>query len=262
MPSDGGLLGRDYESLSELVHRRLRDEILWGSLPPGSRLSVRALAERLGVSAMPVRDALHRLATEELVEVRPRAATHVAPISIERITEMFQVRTHLEALAGRLATEHLTPADLDCLKGYQQKLERAATRGRAEDWHKWNQEFHLLIFRRCGNGLLQRMTQNLWDRNFRLFTARVVTQAAFRDRRSAEHRKILEALERRDADAVEAAYRYHMVRSGTETVAFLRTLVPKADSLHESRTDDRRIRGSNRRRVTQGKETPHAHHRS
>jgi DNA-binding GntR family transcriptional regulator len=217
--------GRDQQSVSQLVYRQLRDQILWGAIPPGTRLSLRTLAAQLGVSSMPVRDALHRLAIEELVEVRPRSATRVAAISIERITEMFEVRTHLESLAGRLATAHLTRADIRRLKTCQERLENASARGGAEDWHQWNQEFHLLIFRKCGNALLQRMTQGLWDRNLRLFTARVVTQAAFRNRRSAEHRRILAALEQRDADAVEAAYRHHMTRSGAETVSYMHVLM-------------------------------------
>jgi DNA-binding GntR family transcriptional regulator len=227
--------GKPYKSLSSVVYERLRHEIVWGVIPPGSTLSLRKLAEELSVSLMPVRDALHRLATDELVEVRPRAATRVVPISIERITEMFEVRTRLESLAGRLATAHLTVADLRRLKNCQQKLESAGARGHAEGWHKWNQEFHLLIFRKCGNALLQRMTQNLWDRNVRLFTARVVTQAAFRNRRSAEHRQIIAALEHRDADTVEAAYHHHMVHSGAETIAFLRTLISQMSNESDQR---------------------------
>ncbi len=202
-------------------------ELVWGAIPPGSNFSLRQLAEELSVGLMPVRDALHRLASDELVELRPRMATRVVPISIERITEMFEVRTHLETLAGRLATIRLSVPDLRRLKRYQEKMERAGARGHAEGWHKWNQEFHSLIFRRCGNSLLQRMTQNLWDRNVRLFTPRVVTQATFRNRRSAEHRSIIAAFERRDPDAVEAAYHKHMVHSGAETIAFLRTLAPQ-----------------------------------
>jgi DNA-binding GntR family transcriptional regulator len=239
--------GKQYKSLSGVVYERLRDEIVWGVIPPGSILSLRKLAEELSVSLMPVRDALHRLATDELVEVRPRAATRVAPISIQRITEMFEVRTCLESLAGRLATVHLTPPDLRRLKDYQQKLERAGARGHAEGWHKWNQEFHSLIFRKCGNTLLQRMTQNLWDRNVRLYTARVVTQATFRNRRSAEHRQIIAALEHRDADAVEAAYHHHMLHSGAETITFLRTLMSETPSEPDRPTQKGKAQPSSRR---------------
>lgn len=218
---------RQHESLSIAVYEQLRDKIVWGAIPPGSVLSLRQLADELSVGLMPVRDALHRLASDELVELRPRMATRVAPISIERITEMFEVRTRLETLAGRLATMHLSVSDMRRLERYQERMQRAGARGHAEGWHKWNQEFHSLIFRRCGNSLLQRMTQNLWDRNVRLYTPRVVTQATFRNRRSAEHRSIIAAFERRDPDAVEAAYHKHMVHSGAETIAFLRTLAPQ-----------------------------------
>jgi DNA-binding GntR family transcriptional regulator len=219
-----------HKSLSITVYEQLRDKIVWGAIPPGSVLSLRQLADELSVGLMPVRDALHRLASDELVELRPRTATRVVPISIERITEMFEVRTRLETLAGRLATLHLSVSDLNRLRRCQDNMERAGTRGHAAGWHKWNQEFHSLIFRKCGNSLLQRMTQNLWDRNVRLFTPRVVTQAAFRNRRSAEHRQIIAAFERRDPDAVEAAYHRHMMHSGSETIAFLRSLTPRTSN--------------------------------
>ncbi len=244
---EGVLDEQQHKRLSDLVYERLRDKIVWGVIPPGSVLTLRKLADEFSVSLMPVRDALHRLVSDELVEMRPRAATRVAPISIERIIDMFEVRTHLESLAGRLATARLTASDLRCLKGHQQRLERAGARGHAEGWHTWNQEFHLLIFRKCGNALLQRMTQNLWDRSVRLFSAQVVTQAAFRNRRSAEHRQIILALERRDADAVEAAYHKHMVNSGADTIAFLRTRMPETPGGLDRRTQgDRKVQPPSR----------------
>ncbi|MBI4574463.1 MAG: GntR family transcriptional regulator [candidate division NC10 bacterium] len=226
-PLDGSL-GRQYQSLSELVYRRLRDQILWGAIPPGSILSVRKLSERLGVSPMPVRDALRRLATDELVDVAPRSSTRVARVSPERVKEMFEVRSGLEALAARLAVPHLTAADIAYLEKLPEKLDCAAAANRAEEWHRLNQELHLLIFRKCGNSLLQRMTQDLWERNLRHFTGRAVTQAKFRRRRSKEHRRIVSGLMRRDPDEVEAAWRDHVWQSGIETVEYLRTLAPKA----------------------------------
>jgi DNA-binding GntR family transcriptional regulator len=71
------------------------------------------------------------------------------------------------------------------------------------------------------------MTESLWNRNFRHLTGRVVTQADFRERRAKEHRQIIRAFRRRDADAVETAYRHHMVEAGIATMHFLRTLIPK-----------------------------------
>lgn len=228
-PLDGSL-GRQYKSLSELVYRRLRDQILWGTIPSGSLLSVRKLSERLGVSPMPVRDALRRLATDELVDVAPRSSTRVVQVSPERVKEIFEVRSRLEALAARLAVLHLTAADITYLGKLPEKLDCAAATNRAEEWHRLNQELHQLIFRKCGNSLLQRMTQDLWERNFRHFTGRAVTQAKFRRRRSKEHRRIVSALMRRDPDEVEAAWRDHVWQSGIETVEYLRTIASKASA--------------------------------
>ncbi len=225
-----GSLGRQYKSLSELVYHRLRDQILWGVIPPGSILSVRKLSERLGVSPMPVRDALRRLATDELVDVAPRSSTRVMQISLERVQEMFEVRSCLEALAARLAVAHLTSADIEGLKRFQKRLDVAASQDRPEEWHHWNQEVHLLIFRKCGNSLLQRMAQDLWERNFRHFTGRAVTQAGFRQRRSTEHRRIFRAMLRRDPDATEAAWRNHVRQAEVEAVEYLRSLTFKASA--------------------------------
>ena len=220
-------LGRQYKSLSELVYRRLRDQIVWGTIPPGSTLSVRKLSERLGVSPMPVRNALQRLAAEEWVEVTPRSSTRVTQVSPERVQEMNEVRSRLEALAARLAAPHLTAEELTHLKALLGKLDRAAAADRAEEWHGLNQEMHQLIFRRCGNSLVRRMAQDLWERNFRNLSGRAATQAKFRRRRAKEHRRIVSALMRRDPDRVEAAWRDHVWQSGIETVEYLRSLTVK-----------------------------------
>jgi DNA-binding GntR family transcriptional regulator len=217
-------LGREYKSLSELVYQRLRDHILWGTIRPGSILSVRKLSEQFGVSPMPVRDAVRRLATEDLVEVAPRSSTRVARVSPERVKEMFEVRSRLEAFAARLAVAHLTPAELTYLEKLPDKLDCAAAANRSEEWHQLNEKLHLLIFRKCGNSLLWRMTQDLWERNFRHLSGRAATQAKFRHRRSREHRRIVSALMRRDPDEVEAAWRDHVWQSGIETVEYLRSL--------------------------------------
>jgi DNA-binding GntR family transcriptional regulator len=219
-------LGREYESLSNLVYKRIRDEILWGVIPPGSTLTVRGLAERLAVSPMPVRDALQRLASEELVEISPRSSTRVAQISPETIEELYLLRRHLEPLAARLALPHLTSVDIRRLKSLLQKLEAAARDDDPGEWHRWNQEFHFLIFRRSGNVQLERVAQNLWDRQFLHFAARAVTQSKFRDRRAMEHRTIVQAIVKGDADATEEAWRDHLVQSETEAVAHLRQLTP------------------------------------
>jgi DNA-binding GntR family transcriptional regulator len=220
-------LGRQYKSLSDLVYRRLRDQILWGVFPPGSVLSVRDLARQLSVSPMPVREALLRLSHDELVEVAPRSSTRVTSLSLERVREICEMRNYLEPLAARLAAARLTPADVEHLRRCLKKMDLAASANRARVWHRWNQEFHTLIFRRCGNSLLERMARDMWGRNLHHFTAGSVGTPAFRTRRAAEHERILRAMERRNPEAAEAAWRDHTTQSGIETLEYLRRLGAK-----------------------------------
>ena len=219
-------LGLKYTSLSDLVYDRLRREILWGVIPPGTVFTVRGLAERLAVSPMPVRDALQRLASEELVEIHPRSSTRVAQISPDTIQELYLIRRHLEPLAARLAVPRMTQADIKRLKSLLQKLEVAAHNDDPEEWHRWNQEFHFLIFRRSGNMQLERVAQSLWDRQFLHFAARAVAQSKFRDRRAVEHRAIVQAIVKGDAAATEEAWRNHLMQSETEAVEHLQQLMP------------------------------------
>ncbi len=222
----GSFLGKKYTSLSELAYQQLRREILWGVIPPGSVLTVRGLAEQLAVSPMPVRDALKRLASEELVEIRPRSATRVADISPDTIQELYLIRRHLEPLAARMAVPRMTRADVKRLKTLLAKLDVASRKNDPEEWHRWNQEFHFLIFRRSGNVQLERVTQSLWDRQFLHFAARAVTQPHFRDRRAVEHHAVVKAIMKGDAAAAEEAWRDHLMQSETEAVEHLRQLIP------------------------------------
>jgi DNA-binding GntR family transcriptional regulator len=212
------------QSLNELVYAELRRQILWGEIAAGSTLSVRRLSEQFRVSPMPVRDAIRRLEVEELVEVTPRSSTRVSLVSPEAVREIAEVRSRLEALAARLALQNLTSADVKRLRELLRAMHGAATRNDPEAWHQGNAEFHRVVIHRSGNRLLTRMTDGLWDRSIRHFSARVLSQAHFRRLRHKEHQRILQAIVNRDPDAVEEVWRDHVYQSGLETVDYLRSL--------------------------------------
>jgi DNA-binding GntR family transcriptional regulator len=212
------------QSLNELVYAELRRRILWGEIAPGSILSVRQLSAQFSVSPMPVRDAIRRLAVEELVEVTPRSSTRVSLISPEAVREIAEVRSRLEALAARLALQTLTSADVKRLRELLRSMQVAAGRNDPEAWHQANAEFHRVVIHRSGNRLLTRMTEGLWDRSIRHFSGRVLSQAHFRRLRDREHQRILQAIVKQDPDELEAAWRHHVYQSGLETVDYLRSL--------------------------------------
>ena len=202
----------------------LRRRILWGEIVAGSTLSVRRLSEQFRVSPMPVRDAIRRLEAEELVEVTPRSSTRVSLVSPEAVREIAEVRSRLEGLAARLAVPNLTSADLKRLRELLRTMQGAAVRNDPEAWHQANAEFHRVVIHRSGNRLLTRMTDGLWDRSIRHFSARVLSQAQFRRLRHQEHQRIVQAIVSRDPNEVEHVWRDHVYRSGLETVDYLRSL--------------------------------------
>jgi DNA-binding GntR family transcriptional regulator len=214
--------------LSELIYRRLRDQIIWGNISPGSVLSVRKVAAQWHVSPMPVREALRCLTSDELVDVAPRSATRVKSISLEQMQEICEMRNLLEPVAARLAARYLTAADVAHLRAWLRKMEQAAEMDRTAEWHRWNEHFHALVFRKCGNRLLERMARDMWERNFRHFTACAIVAPGFRERRGAEHRRIIRAIESGSPRATEAAWRAHTTRSGIETLGYLEHLQPTA----------------------------------
>jgi DNA-binding FadR family transcriptional regulator len=80
------------------------------------------------------------------------------------------------------------------------------------------------MFRKCGNSFLERVAQDMWERNFRHFTAGAVAKPGFRTRRGVEHRRILKAIAKGDPEATESAWRDHTTQSGIETLEYLRNL--------------------------------------
>ncbi len=230
----GKPVGLEYKSLSDLVYQRLRDQIIWGVIPPGSVLSLRKIADQMAVSPMPVREALLRLALEELVEVAPRSSTRVTHISLDRVREICEMRNYLEPLAARLAVPHLTATDVKQVRTWLKKMDVAAAQDRPEEWHRWNQELHALMFRKCGNSFLKRVAEDMWEKNFRHFTAGAVAKPGFRTRRGLEHRRILKAIEKGDPEATEAAWRGHTSQSGIETLEYLRGLSQSPGESHRA----------------------------
>jgi DNA-binding GntR family transcriptional regulator len=174
-------LGDDHRSLRAEVYERLREQIVEGELQPGQRLVERDLADALGVSRVPVREALRQLQLEALVDVTPRRGTSVTEITEESVRELFEVRESLESLAARLAARNATEASLTDLRR-QLDLAYAATyrkstKGEADpgspsrlaDIAVANADFHAVMVELSGNSLLRSIMRPLNSRLRRLF---------------------------------------------------------------------------------------------
>lgn len=209
-----------YQPLCEVVCESLRDAIRKGILKPGQRIMEIKLAEELGVSRTPVREAIRKLELEGYVVMMPRRGTYVADMSIRDINEIFEIRTALESLSNGLAAEHITEDELEHLQrllvvigGYIKEYEDGPDREAAMDKIvKTDIEFHDLLYHAARNNRLVGIISNLRDQLTRFRTLSM----SYPGRLEAtldEHREIVETIANGDGRAARKAAVHHMENS-------------------------------------------------
>lgn len=202
---------------SEFVYRSLKERIISGALAPDSRLIELTIAAEFGVSRTPVREALKRLAVENLVHADPVRGIIVHAPDARRIEDVFIVREALDGLASRLAAHRITPSELARLNVVVESMEEAIKAGRREYVVVANTHFHDVIYAAAGNEVLERLGRDL--REFvRRFTTLPFASPDRVDQVLAEHRAIVDALERHDPDAAEAASNAHLAAARENVV--------------------------------------------
>jgi DNA-binding GntR family transcriptional regulator len=194
-----GSVALDGRTLWQRVYDHLREEILSGSLTPGAELSEVALAESLGVSRGPIREAIGRLASEGLVTVRPRRGAVVSSLSTEEFIELYQVREALELLAVKLAVPRLRPDDITVLQALIDEMSARAERNQVVAFFEANSAFHLRLVEASGNAKLLELYEQLLAQLGR-YRLRSLTLRGNLERSVAEHAAILRAVKRGDAD--------------------------------------------------------------
>ena len=143
-----------YQPLREVVCETLRDAVRRGVLKPGERLMEIQLAEELGVSRTPVREAIRKLEMEGYVIMMPRRGTYIADLSIRDINEVFEIRTSLESLASGLAAERITEDELEKLQRLLVEIGAHIKSGDMESIVRTDTEFHDLLYQASRNSRL------------------------------------------------------------------------------------------------------------
>jgi len=194
-----GSVALDGRTLWQRVYDHLRDEILSGSLTPGAELSEVALAESLGVSRGPIREAIGRLASEGLVTVRPRRGAVVSSLSKDEFIELYQVREALELLAVKLAVPRLGPDDITALQSLIDEMSTRAERNQVAAFFEANTAFHARLVDASGNAKLAEMYRQLLDQLGRYRGSSLRLRGNLQ-RSIAEHAAILRAAKRGDTE--------------------------------------------------------------
>jgi DNA-binding GntR family transcriptional regulator len=207
-------------TLVEYAADELRERILDGELPAGERLMLEGIAEELGISQIPLREALRSLASEGLVLPLPRRGYTIAQATVADLEDTYRVRLLLEPLAVELAVPALTSADLSRLRS-EFELTRIAID--AADWRDHrvhHRAFHFTIYNRCDSAWVLRFTEMLWTNSERY--QRMTTQIRGElNERLVEHRAILDACERGDAAAGAESMHAHLQNAFVTLRGFL-----------------------------------------
>ena len=210
----------EYLPLRDVVFNTLRQAILKGELAPGERLMEIQLAEKLGVSRTPIREAIRKLELEGLVLMIPRKGAEVAKISEKSLRDVLEVRRSLEELAIELACQRMTDEEIDQLEQRQNAVKNAIHKGNAMNIAETDEAFHDVIYLGTGNDKLVQILNNLREQMYR-YRIEYLKDSAVRRQLAKEHKAICEALRTHDR---ESALRYVYVHIDNQQKAIIRSL--------------------------------------
>jgi DNA-binding GntR family transcriptional regulator len=205
-----------YKPLREIVFESLREAIMSGILEPGERLMEIQLAEELGVSRTPVREAIRKLELENFVVMIPRKGAYVAGVSLKDIADVFEIRSALEGLAAGLAAERITDDELEQM---ERVLFYRADEGELdlEQLVKSDTDFHALVYKASRNERLIQILANLREQIQRFRTTSLAVPGRMKHAID-EHRRIVEALRNHDSEEAQSLAIAHIVTA--ENVMF------------------------------------------
>jgi DNA-binding GntR family transcriptional regulator len=209
-------LGLAHVPLRDQIRDQIRNRIVRGEMAPGSKMIERELATELGVSRVPVREALRMLETEGFVDVIPRRGVVVKHLSRTDVEELFDVRESLEALTARRAAERATEASLRRLRRHLDRAHRAAQANKVDQFGDANLAFHDEIAAIAQNSLLETILEPLRGRLDWLFR-----QADDPERLCAEHEQLYEAIASGDAAAAGSVAVHHVNSSRATALRLL-----------------------------------------
>ena len=199
----------EYLPLRDVVFNTLRQAILKGELAPGERLMEIQLAEKLGVSRTPIREAIRKLELEGLVLMIPRKGAEVAKISEKSLRDVLEVRRSLEELAIELACQRMDDEDIQELEKAQQDFKAALAGGTAMDIAETDEHYHDIIYQGTGNDKLVQILNNLREQMYR-YRLEYIKDEDKRQILLVEHEHILEALRSRNIQEAKAYMREHI----------------------------------------------------
>jgi len=220
-------------SLQEQAYQALRHAIRSGRFSSGESVTLRGLAEMLGTSLTPVREAARRLIHENTLELLPNRSMRVPRLSLQRFDELTDVRATLEGRAAALACERMTAQDYTEIRAANDRNSKAVDMGDLPALVRANQEFHFRIYEAARSDMLLAMIEQLWQQSGPYIAALIQEQSAAQRSEGlhsfalVHHFELLAALGKRDAQAASKAMSLDIIDAAQ---AYRTTLFLKQDS--------------------------------
>lgn len=199
----------EYLPLRDVVFNTLRQAILKGELKPGERLMEIQLANKLGVSRTPIREAIRKLELEGLVLMIPRKGAEVADITEKSLRDVLEVRRALEELAGSLACERIKPEQIEEMRRAEQEFRDTLKSGDVTKIAEADEKFHDIIFLATENQKLISMLNNLREQMYR-YRVECLKREELHEQLTQEHEEIIRRIEERKRDETMQIIRQHI----------------------------------------------------
>lgn len=199
----------EYIPLRDIVFKTLREAIISGELKPGERLMEIKLANEMGVSRTPVREAIRKLEKEGLVYLTARKGAVVAPINAKDLKEVLEIRKALESLACQLASQNITEEETEGLKAANREISKAVELDDPELIAKLDAKFHDDICIISGNSMLISMLNDIKEHIYR-YRLEYITDLKNKNTILEEHAKIIQDLEIHNEKAVKRDIEHHI----------------------------------------------------
>lgn len=211
----------NYKPLREIVFETMREAIIHGVLEPGERLMEVQLAEEMGVSRTPVREAIRKLELEGFVVMVPRKGAYVADISFKDVADVFEIRAALESLAAGLAAERITDEELDELERLLVQVAETAEKNDLERLVEVDTLFHDTIYRASRNQRLVQIVSNLREQIQRFRKTSLGAPGRMKITLE-EHKKLVEAIAERDVSLAQQLAQEHIENAENQMLEVLR----------------------------------------
>lgn len=214
--------------LRDVVFNTLRQAILTGELKPGERLLEIHLADRLGVSRTPIREAIHKLELEGLVTLVPRRGAEVAQITEKSMNDVLEVRRTLDALCAELACDRITEEELNDLKHACDNFEAAVKTGDFKKIAQSDVALHDIIVRATGNARLLQLINDLSEQMYR-YRYEYIKDTSQHETLVEEHRIIYQSIVNKDKETASAAAMTHIDNQKRSIIRKIRQESKKTD---------------------------------